>query len=190
MVFTQSGEVWRTITFLEPGLKKKYAVSNTGRIASYVDAIEEGQILKTRLFDGFPGFSYRIKGKNKTILTHKLVLQVFGFPQPDESHRVIHLDYNKLNNRLDNLKWASKDEWLTHQNGNPKVVEGRRKKAGMKTQVGHKLNATQVARIKKKLLDPKRKTRVKLLAKQLGVTEMTLYRIKSGENWGHVKPAH
>jgi len=43
-----------------------------------------------------------------------------------------------------------------------------------------------VTRSKRKLLDPKRKTRMKIMAKQFGVSEMQLYRIKSGENWGHI----
>jgi DNA-binding Xre family transcriptional regulator len=46
---------------------------------------------------------------------------------------------------------------------------------------------TQVMRLKKRLLDPNRKTRLKILAKQYGVTMMTLHRIKTGENWGHIK---
>jgi len=41
--------------------------------------------------------------------------------------------------------------------------------------------------LKKILLDPTRKTRMKILARQFGVSEMTLYRIKSGKNWGHIK---
>jgi hypothetical protein len=40
--------------------------------------------------------------------------------------------------------------------------------------------------IKRKLSDPKRKTRMKMIAKQFGISEMQLYRIKTGENWGHV----
>jgi hypothetical protein len=36
-------------------------------------------------------------------------------------------------------------------------------------------------------MDPNRKTRLKLIAKQFGISEMQLYRIKSGENWGHIK---
>jgi hypothetical protein len=52
---------------------------------------------------------------------------------------------------------------------------------------GPKLTETKVMRLKKILLDPNRKTRMKILAKQFGVSEMQLYRIKSGENWGHIK---
>jgi hypothetical protein len=43
-----------------------------------------------------------------------------------------------------------------------------------------------VRRLKKKLLDPNRKTRYKILVMQFGVSEMQLHRIKTGENWGHI----
>jgi hypothetical protein len=39
--------------------------------------------------------------------------------------------------------------------------------------------------IKKKLAEGK--TRMKILSKQFGISEMQLYRIKSGQNWAHVK---
>ena len=41
--------------------------------------------------------------------------------------------------------------------------------------------------LKKKLLDPNRRTRLKVLAKQFGVSEMQLHRIKTGENWGDLQ---
>jgi DNA-binding Xre family transcriptional regulator len=52
---------------------------------------------------------------------------------------------------------------------------------------GLKLTSTQVIHIKKRLQDPKRKTRIKMLAKQFGVSEMQINRIRTGENWGHIK---
>ena len=42
-------------------------------------------------------------------------------------------------------------------------------------------------RIKKKIWDPVRKTRLKLIASQFDISEMQLYRIKSGENWSHIR---
>jgi DNA-binding Xre family transcriptional regulator len=41
--------------------------------------------------------------------------------------------------------------------------------------------------LKKLISDPNRKTRLKMLAKQFGISEMQVSRIKSGENWGHIK---
>ena len=52
---------------------------------------------------------------------------------------------------------------------------------------GPKLTITRVKHLKKILNDPERKTRLKILAKQLGISEMQVSRIKRGENWGHIK---
>jgi DeoR/GlpR family transcriptional regulator of sugar metabolism len=43
-----------------------------------------------------------------------------------------------------------------------------------------------VKSIKKTLNDKNRKVTIKKLAEKFGVSEMTMYRIKSGENWGRV----
>ncbi|NDC77724.1 MAG: hypothetical protein EBZ67_07625, partial [Chitinophagia bacterium] len=38
----------------------------------------------------------------------------------------------------------------------------------------------------KTLADPRRRLTYRQLAEKYGVSEMTLYRIRSGENWGRV----
>ena len=189
MLKKQVGEVWRDIHFNDFLPKLKYAISNTGRVASYESVLDEGKLIKQHLFDGFPGFRIYDKGKTKSFLTHRVLLETFGFQRPDDTYRVIHLDFKKENNRLSNLKWVNKADWHAHQNKNPRVIASRSVKGEVKPYQGLKLTATQVALLKKKLFDPERKTRIRILAKQYGVTEMTLYRIKSGENWSHVAPA-
>ena len=52
---------------------------------------------------------------------------------------------------------------------------------------GRKLTVTKVMLIKKLLAKPEQRTRLKMIAKQFGVSEMQIRRIKSGENWSHVK---
>jgi DNA invertase Pin-like site-specific DNA recombinase len=52
---------------------------------------------------------------------------------------------------------------------------------------GATLTSPDVVRIKKLILNPNRKTRLKIIAKQFGISEMQLYRIKTGENWGHIQ---
>jgi hypothetical protein len=52
---------------------------------------------------------------------------------------------------------------------------------------GRKLTVTKVMLIKKLLARPEQKTRMKMIAKQFGVSEMQIRRIKSGENWSQVK---
>lgn len=187
-------EVWKAIDLGEDQLRYNYAVSNYGRIVSYTEALKDGRLLKGSLVDGYPVFRYKqfyktdqgTKIKNKQIFVHKLVADYFGERTSEEQQFVIHLDYNKLNNHIDNLVWATKELMESHQQKNPNVLKAREKRKESKPYKGHKLNATQVKRLKKKIFDPNRKTRLKILAKQFGISEMQLYRIKSGENWSHV----
>ena len=194
MIKSYWDEEWKEIDLGEDKLRYNYAVSNYGRIVSYSDSLEKGRLLKGSLVDGYPVFRYKqfyksengTRIKNKQIFIHKLVADSFRKRENDDQQFVIHLDYNKLNNHIDNLKWTSKREMELHQQTNPNVLLARKKRKETKPYKGHKLNATQVKRLKKKIFDPKRKTRLKILAKQFGISEMQLYRIKSGENWAHV----
>jgi DeoR/GlpR family transcriptional regulator of sugar metabolism len=52
--------------------------------------------------------------------------------------------------------------------------------------VGLKLTATQVRSIKDTLSNEKRRMTIKQLADKYNVSEMTMYRIKSGENWARI----
>lgn len=179
-------EEWKELIFEEGALRKRYAISNYGRIASYTDEIEKGDLIKGGVLQGYTTLPMRPNGKSKTFYVHKLVAELFIDKETDDQTYVIHLDYNKKNNFYKNLKWANKHEMLVHQKDNPLVIESREKQKGRMMTQGQKLNATQVMRLKMKINDPNRKTRLKMLAKQFGISEMQLYRIKSGENWGHV----
>ena len=67
-----------------------------------------------------------------------------------------------------------------HQYTNPEYVNKVHKARTSK------LTETKVKFLKRKLNDPNRRTRLKILARQFGVSEMQLHRIKTGENWGYV----
>ena len=97
---------------------------------------------------------------------------------------VIHLDHNKVNNNVNNLKWATRAEMINHNKSNPLVIKGKEKNKRLKPY--SKLSEGKVKMIKRKLFDPNRRTRLRLIAKQFGVSEMQLHRIKTGENWGDV----
>jgi DeoR/GlpR family transcriptional regulator of sugar metabolism len=49
-----------------------------------------------------------------------------------------------------------------------------------------KLTATQVKKIKDQLNNKNRRLTIKQLANKYDVSEMTMYRIKSGENWARI----
>jgi hypothetical protein len=187
MVRSYWNEEWKELEFEKGALKKRYAISSYGRIISFTGNIEEGDYIRGGKLRGYPTLPLRPAGKSKTFYVHKLVAELFLPKTSPDQEYVIHLDYNKSNNFIENLQWANKEEMFEHQQKNPSVLEAREKQKGRKTQQGHKLSATQVMRLKMKIYDANRKTRLKLIAREFGISEMQLYRIKSGENWAHVE---
>lgn len=177
-------EKWKIIKFEENiSEKENYLISNYGRVRSLkVDPVY-GILIKIFSVGGYKRLPVTQKNGKKTArYIHKLVAQEFIEKTNDLQHFVIHLDYDKSNNNVWNLKWATKKEKEAHQFNNPRYT-GNSKKVCYS-----KLNEGKVKLLKRKLADPKRKTRLKMIAKQFGISEMQLYRIKSGENWGYVTP--
>lgn len=190
-----ASEVFKEIHF-EHDFRLKYAISNYGRMVSYRDKIENGKVLKGSFTEGFRVFKYRSKQGEKikyhNRFFYKLVAEYFlEKPKEDEVH-LIHKDHNIQNDHYENLEWVTKEVYYKHQQSNPKFIENIEKlrqynKIDRLTKDGKKLTITEVIRLKKRLADPNRKTRMKMLAKQFGISEMQVYRIKNGENWGHIK---
>lgn len=171
-------EQWKFIKFDEKiNQTEKYQISDYGRVISYKKDKVNGKLKRIGYINDFQSLHVKqITGKNTARYIHKLVAEAF-IPNLDPKKTVvIHLDYDKDNNHISNLKWVDTVEANKHLRSNP----------NFKTP-NAKLTEAKVKLIKMKLADPKRKTRVKILAKQFGVSEMQLWRIKSGENWGHVK---
>jgi hypothetical protein len=81
----------------------------------------------------------------------------------------------KDDNFYKNLKWVTHDEKFQHATLNP-----NRKRIG-----NQKLKESQVRQIKKKLQSGK--STLKMIANQFGITDMQVHRIKTGENWAHIK---
>ena len=129
----------------------------------------------------YPGIQFRNKGKGKGFLVHRLVAINFC-EKPSIAHKfVIHLDHKKDNNYYRNLKWVTRAEATVHMKKDPNYVNSRAQQRGR----GQKLTIDRVKLIKQKLALGK--TRMKMIAKQFGISEMQLYRIKAGINWGYVK---
>lgn len=177
---------------LDDSLKFRYAISNYGRLISFNKRFEDGRLLKGGMLEGYKIFRYRINNNGKFIYKHKffyrLVAENFLEKESDEHTHILHLNYIKTNDSAYNLKWATLSEKMEHHKENPNILRAREKqKIQNKNRDGHKLTITQVMLLKKRLANPKNKTRMKILARQFGISEMQLHRIKTGENWGHVK---
>lgn len=127
--------------------------------------------------------------ENIGVLVHRMVAANFCIKPSDEHVFVIHKDYNRLNNRLTNLQWATQEMSTAHQQKSPFVIEEKKLRGGNPNGVvrNHKLNVTRVMLIKKKLLEGKP---MRHLAKQFKVTETQIARIKKGENWKFVPAAN
>lgn len=173
-------------------LQNRYAVSNKGRLISFTNSFDDGRLLTGGNSSGYKTLRYNIKSKkgkrvSKTLFVYRLIAQLFIPKRSEEDVHVIHLDYSRDNDDVRNLRWVTLKEKFEHRNKNPKVINSPAKVRKTKlTSDGAKLTLTKVIHLKKILKDPNRKTRAKILAKQFGISEMQVSRIKRGENWGHV----
>lgn len=180
---TTKKETWKELRFSVKKQRTFYAISNLGRVRSYKDKIEDGKLLKGTVVNGYPALKLKINKKDYQFYIHKLVAEHFLKKGGKAKSFVIHLDYNKLNNKSTNLRWAGKTTMEQHQQKSP-LVKAYREKTKQK---GHKLTAAKVRAIKQKIFDKNRRILMRDIATQFNISEMQLYRIKSGENWGHVK---
>ena len=186
MIKKLPGEVWKTMKFSgSSALRNRYALSSHGRIASYKeDILGDGKLLNGSITTGYRTLNLHRPGNKGTLYIHREMAKLF-MPKPSPKHKyVIHKNHNKLDNNLKNLKWATLAEMIEHQQHSPAKIAYKEKQANC--QVGLKLTAPQVKKIKEILSKPRRKLTIKQLADKYSVSEMTMYRIKSGENWGRV----
>lgn len=187
MIKKISGESWKQVPISgQKKLRKKYAVSSLGRAASYTDDIlADGKILNGSYTSGYKTLNLHIDGSNGTIYLHREIARLFCKKISSKHAFVIHKNHKKADNNYKNLKWATAEEVSSHQQNSPSKIAYKKKQANRT--VGLKLTATQVKTIKDAISNPKRKLTYKQMAAKYKVSEMTLYRIKSGENWSRVK---
>ncbi|MCW3089121.1 MAG: hypothetical protein JWP81_190 [Ferruginibacter sp.] len=187
MIKKNPGETWKQLQFSgHKQLRKKYAVSSMGRAASYSSGItEDGKVLSGSLTSGYRTLNLHLENGNGTIYLHREIAKLFCSKPSPRYKYVIHLNHKKEDNHFKNLKWATIEEVGSHQQNSPQKIAYKKRQAN-RTE-GLKLNVTKVRSIKDAINNPKRKLTYKQMAMKYNVSEMTLYRIKSGENWGQVK---
>lgn len=179
MIRNNWNEKWKDIKF-DNNISKneKYKISNYGRIINC--KTDKEFLVKKYFINGYQTLPLKQEksGKQTSRYVHKLVAE--HFIEKNDGICVIHLNYDKTNNRVENLKWATKREKELHQFSNPKwdgIVKERNKKIG-------KLNEGRVKIIKRQLKN--NRTRINLIAKRFGVSDTQIHRIKRGENWSSV----
>ncbi len=183
-------EVWKPLILKEGTPISRYEISSFGRIRRYAPHKNEpiyinGLNKKT----GVRMITFNFKsGKQIGKLFHRLVAKTF-LEKPSPKHNyVIHLNYIKTDNSVKNLKWVTKEEAYAHTTKSPNRVPPPKKR-------GEEVNRAKLTEAQVKLIKIRLKRwelgidKIKLvkLAKQYDISYMQLYRIRTGENWGHVK---
>lgn len=174
-------ERWVDVEFEGPTKNCRYAISNYGRIKSIHKmsgrenllkgaVVNRGlRILNVKLADGSTGYTY----------VHRFVAENFVAASSEEHNCVIHTDFDKDNNKWNNLKWVTEAEWKAHVRESPKYKQGREKR--MKS---YKLTETKVKMMKKMLANKQNKR--KIIARKFDVSESLVRRIEKGQYWSHV----
>lgn len=176
-----TGESWKELKLKKGTTTKRYAVSDKGRIVSFKSKLDDGYVLKPRLTQGYPSITIGREETRQNYYIHRLVAEYFCKPGASDANFVIHVDHKKENNKANNLKWVKHDEQIKHALKDPNVL------VRMSPDEGPKLTADKVKSIKVALFKSKKQPTLKALAKKFRVSDMQIHRIKTGENWGHIK---
>lgn len=174
-------EKWTNVTFPEEIKSVRYQISNYGRIRAINKITGKEKLLKgSHSKRGHHRLNIKMEsGKGAGVYVHRIVAETF-VKQPSEEHKyVIHLDHDKTNNKYTNLRWATQHEVNEHAKNSPLYNQAREKQ-----REHYKLNEAKVKMIKRML--KRKKVKMKIIAKQFGISHTQLNRIKNGENWSNV----
>lgn len=168
------------------GYEGLYEVSDHGRVKScarIVDSVNvygpirkpvKERMLKFGSAKGYSTVSLSLEGKVTAFTVHRLVMTTFVGERP-EGHQTAHGDGNPLNNRLDNLRYATPVENSADMVDHGTLLRGQN--------VGtSKLTENDVREIKGLEGEIPRHD----LAAMYGVCYATISHIANGRSWSHV----
>lgn len=172
-------EIWMSI----PGMEGRYDVSNLGCVRSWIKHapsntfLDKPKILKLAIHEsGYRIVSVGPRNQVKQRKVHRLVLLAFVGPKP-EDELTRHLDGNKDNNRLDNLKYGTLEE-----NTEDSIKHGSIPIGSKNGQA--KLNEEKVLRIIE--LYSTGNFFQKELAEEFEISQVVISKIVTGTSWAHV----
>lgn len=167
-------EVWKPVV----GYEGLYEVSDQGRVRSLDRTVtnkdgrserHNGKILRSqKLHNGYRELYLSRNGRRKHRTIHSLVAEAFLGTRP-KGHDVMHIDGDRENNALDNLRFGTRSENLrsTYSYG------GR--------QANGKLNLQDVDEIRKRIQSGEP---ILSIAAHFCVDSAAIYHIRSGKTFG------
>lgn len=99
---------------------------------------------------------YYKKQLYKHVLLHRLVLFAFVGPPPSARHECMHLDHDKSNNRLSNLRWGTEKENMAMERGrrcynrgedNPNSILTERQVTEIRLKYRNGISAAELSRL-------------------------------------------
>jgi len=164
-------ERWRPVVGWEDG----YEVSDRGHIRSLRDrhGRRRSQLLRSQCHShGYPQVNLSIRGRRRTCLVHRLVLEAFAGPCPP-GHMARHLDGDPTKSTLANLTWGTALE-----NQQDRVPHGTHSRGEQcKTSKLTAANVNEIRRSDEPGI---------VLARRFGVTNTNISRIRLRQSWKHI----
>ncbi len=172
-------ETWKPIK----GYYGKYEVSNFGQVRSLLLINRYARMRRAKpliLKQGTTGLEYRLvflskNGEIKGRTVHQLVLETFVGPRP-KGFAGAHLNGDRTDNRLSNLKWASYKENAGH-----KILHGTQIQGS-----DHWLSKLSDSDVKEIILNRNNGESSTLVGKRYGVTGSLIRHIRCGNGWKHI----
>lgn len=102
-------EEWRAVN----GFEGKYEVSSLGRVRSCFNGNTRIRKQRVNMY-GYYVVSLSLGGHRRKIARVNRLVAIAFIPNPDNLSDVNHKDKDRLNNRVDNLEWASHQSNVIH----------------------------------------------------------------------------
>ena len=169
-------DIWLPI----PGYEGFYEVSSAGKVRSIARKVPHGlgnayRNVKERILssspanNGYPSVMLSKEGKKKLCTVHKLVMLAFAGPCPD-GLEIAHADGNRLNSRLENLRYATRRENVADAVKHGTAPHGHRNG-------GAKLNPAQVLTIRNDVRS------LAKIAAEYGISKSTVFNAKNHKTY-------
>jgi len=124
----------KTLDELERLSNEAYEITSCGKvysIASNWRGFGRRELKQHPNSHGYPSVRLTLGGKRKHIVVHRLVMLKHGPVRPSSTHEICHIDGNKNNNVISNLRWGTRKDNAADRtkHGNCRAAENGRKSA-------------------------------------------------------------